>query len=330
MAWTVVGTAGFSTASGASTETKTLPGTPADGDIVVIPVSHNAGGAFAGGGPNSGEGYTELYNSGTADPNTRVYYKVLTSAETEVVIDQVDGRAQAGCIGVYRSTTGIDSETVIDATRTLNDGPNGDPNPESYTTVTDGALRIITGHVDDDAAATDVAAPSGFSDVVAGDTGGGGNDATTMMASREEATAGALDPDAFDVPNGDDNWRATHFAIRPASGGGAASVAVPNANTVTVQGQAPTITAAQPASVTVPSANTALVTLGTPSVSTEGAASVNALSASATLSVLAPDAQASAPGEAISGVNLGKGLSYTEGVVDERYDVGGKGTNEEA
>ncbi len=88
------------------------------------------------------------------------------------------------------------------------------PNPPSHTTVTNNAMRVIAGVIDDDEIESSVTAPSGFSDLIVEEDSGSGTGGTAMMAFKLEATAGALDPDAFGG-TGSDPWWSLHMSFRP-------------------------------------------------------------------------------------------------------------------
>lgn len=85
------------------------------------------------------------------------------------------------------------------------------PNPPSHTTVTANALRVITGHIDDD----DTSGWSLSGWTVISEGVGGGRNATVALGYKLAPTAGAENPSAFSGSANDD-WAATHFSLRPA------------------------------------------------------------------------------------------------------------------
>jgi hypothetical protein len=223
MAITRVGsakTAGFS----ATTFDITLPGTPAENDIVVaVAVSENGMQKSNGLGGIASAGYTDLvYVNAASAFSYEVAWKRLGASPDSVCTFYgllVAGRGAPAAVVVYR---GVDTVTAIDAAIQEATNTTGLPDPPSYTTVTNNAWRIVVGALNDkdETAAT---APATFGNIVAQEsTDGDAVGCTLMVADREEATAGALNPDAFGGTESDD-WWAGHFALRPAAaaaGGG--------------------------------------------------------------------------------------------------------------
>jgi hypothetical protein len=222
VAWSRVGALEIEVAIGASTESKTLPGTPLEDDIVILllgcddnlstAVPHAGG---ADGGVDT-TGYIGLHTSSSANPGQQLSYKLMGSTpDSSVVIEQDGTRIISGCLQVWRETTdGIDTANPIDNSVSTATGGSGAPNSPSHTTLTDNALRVICGIQDDDNVRPSVAAPSGYTNLTRAETssaGGAGN--TTMMASKTEATAGSDDPAVWSAAS--DAWFACHFALRP-------------------------------------------------------------------------------------------------------------------
>lgn len=226
MAITVVGSVGFEIEAGSSTEAISIPGTLAQNDIVQVAVCTDdeiASPVAAGtGGIASGQSYTDIYfsvdGSGSkANPGHHVAYKRMGgSPDSTVTINQVSAKKQAGTIYVLR---GVDTTTALDATPTHNAlNSNGAPDPPSITTVTANAMVVVIGLLDDDDVASSVTAPSGYTNLIAGDTAQGSTSvgATSMVASKIIATAGVEAPAAFGGGLSDNN-RTITVAYRPSA-----------------------------------------------------------------------------------------------------------------
>ncbi|MCR4330831.1 MAG: hypothetical protein NUV49_03045, partial [Patescibacteria group bacterium] len=193
-----------------SNEDITLPGVLAAGDIVLVGAASDG----AIGGQLTTSGYALIDNHTGSSAGSLLGWKRMGSTpDTVVNFNNADNsQVVAVVIQVWR---GVDSVTAIDATPVLATGASGDPNPGSFTTVTANTLRVIWGALDDDDVASGLTAPSGFENLIAGDTGQSstGAGATAMLASRLEPNAGANNPDAFGT-SGDDQSRTYHFALR--------------------------------------------------------------------------------------------------------------------
>lgn len=225
MAWTLVGELAFTVSEGAGTEDKTLPGSPVEGDVVIVMLAgDNAIGTDSGSGIVT-SGYDRFLLSSDNSPGRQAGLKVLGSTpDTVVTLDQPTAglKPYAGLLQVWR---GVDTGTPIDDTPTSATGGTGAPDAPSFATVTDGALRVLLGFLDDDDSAGASSAPSGYTDFLASDTGGS-TGATVMIASKVATTAGAEDPGAFTSTS--DAWAAVHFALRPAAGGGSEDALLAN------------------------------------------------------------------------------------------------------
>lgn len=223
MAITFPAIKGFTVAIGSGTQVENLPGTPQENDIAVVVLS--ADGAIdpsAGneGGINTGQSYNNISSpTGSGVPGRQVAWKRLGSGETTVTINRWDtaglGGTQAGLILLVR---GVDTTTALDVTPPAEaTGVTGSPDPPAITPVTDGAAIVITGELDDDAAASGAGAPTNYTGTfLAQDTGVADDNATSFIAARVLATAAAEDPGAF-TSGGSDQWAASTIAFRPAA-----------------------------------------------------------------------------------------------------------------
>jgi len=190
----------------------TLPGTPAQNDIVVVVLASD----FRDGHAIAEADYNTLNSN--QDPGCTIAWKRQgASPDTAVTIGAAGGagRVASAIAVVYR---GVDTVTAMDAADVDSNAASGDPDCGSLTTVTDGAVRVICAAVEAEEFDDTAAAPSGFGNLVAKDTVDQGIfGATALTADKTEATAGALDPAAFTGGAGTGAWRATHLALRPAA-----------------------------------------------------------------------------------------------------------------
>ena len=199
----------FTIDAGTSTESKALPAGTTTNDVVIIGLVSDFD--ISGGGINT-SGYNTISSVGaSATPSYLLTYKVMgVTPDTTVVINQVSGVPQAGVLQVWRS---IDTTISRDNSGGENQdsGAVGMPNPGASTSVTNNALIMITGFLDDDNAVTGSSAPSGYDNLSASENG-----ATVFMASKILVTAGSTgDPDAFGG-TGTDSWYAYTMSWRPA------------------------------------------------------------------------------------------------------------------
>lgn len=215
MAWSLVGQTTGNCPDG-STLNVNLPGSPQEGDVVIVVQSSDAQI-----NPGIGtSGYTTVMgDTANADPGHHIAYKAMGSTPDSVVqLDNTSGgEYTAAVIQVWR---GADLTTPVDVTpTTATSTANANPNPPSITTQTDGCLIIICGVLDDDNVAGSMSPPSGFTNFLDHDSIGTPppDNSTSMIASMEQITAGTIDPGAFTGSN--DAWAAATIALRPASGG---------------------------------------------------------------------------------------------------------------
>ena len=145
-------------------------------------------------------------------PEHRLAYKVMGATPDTIIAIQGQRRHET-CV-VMQVWRGVDTTTPIDATEQLDSGSSGMPAPPNYTTVTNSALLIVCGALDDINIASSVTAPSGYSNLLTEDAPVG-DGSTIMLASKIVSTAGSETPNAFGG-GGSDDWLATTFALRPA------------------------------------------------------------------------------------------------------------------
>ena len=225
MAISYLATAEFVQPTGSGSDTISLPGTPAEDDIVVVVRASDrslTNGTFVT------SGYTSVYSNGSTNtPAARADYKRMgATPDTDVEINRPNDSRET--CGIIQTFSGVDTTTAIDATAANDNGGTGLPDPPSYTTVTDDALRIIAGYLDDEAGDGNFSAPAGYSNLADKDTDVTGTTAASVMiASKAAGTAGAENPAAFTTSGSEnDSWFAIHFALRPAAGGGGQTISV--------------------------------------------------------------------------------------------------------
>ncbi len=225
MGFTKVGQAAFTLAVGTGTEDKTIPGSLLENDVVFLGVASDSNVRFA---DIASAGWTEIEDSTNTGPGMMLACKRMGAVPDSVVTITRD--PVSICAVAMQVWRGVDATTMFDApVAEASSGLNGDPDPPSITTVTDGALVLVVGTWDDDDAASSVVAPSGYGDLLAADTGQSSTSAgaTIAFASRIVATAGTEDPGVI-VSDAHDLWYAATIALRPAAdpGGATGDVAV--------------------------------------------------------------------------------------------------------
>src|SRR3990167_10732011 len=167
MAFIKVNETTFTIAAGTGSESETLPGPPAAGDLVIIAMASDSTMTSDG---ISTAGYQNIEYVNNAAPGHQVAYKVMGSTpDTTVTILQNGTSMAAGVIQVWRGQ----NPTVLDVASTVATGSSGDPDSPSITTSTGGALVFSVGLLDDDDAASGASAPAGYTDFLAADTGQG-------------------------------------------------------------------------------------------------------------------------------------------------------------
>jgi hypothetical protein len=210
LAWTLVGETTFNIQDNGVNQNVSLPGTPAEDDIVIY--AHCSDGAVSPGVQTAG--YTDILTDHAAtNPGRESGYKIMgATPDANITFNQTaGGEYTAGVLQIWRD---VDTSTPIDNTPTTANSGSGMPDPPSFTTLTNGALVIAIGLLDDDNVAASVTAPAGYGDLLANDNTANGDNATSMIASFEKAVAGAEDPAAFGG-DGTDDWYAVTFALRP-------------------------------------------------------------------------------------------------------------------
>ncbi len=217
--WTLVAQSTFKVAAGSGSQTITIPGSPLEDDIVIVCMASDVIISRAADGGGVEVAWTdEIWNSDGPgaghNPAALIVSKRMGSTpDTSFDCFRQTTRVQAGLIQIWRGahTTTLLDMALLYAFNTINY-----PNAPANTTVTDDALRVIVGFLDDDDDAANATPPSGYTDFLAMDTEQSSTiaGATVMIASKVEPTAGVATPDTFTGSANDNNY-CVHIAFRP-------------------------------------------------------------------------------------------------------------------
>jgi hypothetical protein len=209
VAWTKVGQTTATLPIDGEPHDVTLPGTPAQNDIVLVAFGSDGDGDIA----ISTSNYSTI---ATATNDWALAYKIL-GASPDTVVTLTSGWAKVGAV-LVQVWRGVDTTTPLDGvTATTASGSSGMPDAAAISPNTSGALCFAFGYLDDDDAAASVTAPSGYSNLVAADTGQASTTAgaTVVLASKEITTTD--NPAAFGG-TGSDAWAARTFVLKPGGG----------------------------------------------------------------------------------------------------------------
>lgn len=214
-----------------------------DGDLVVAIVGKfdDDGGDFSG---PTGWTLTDQQTSTTGDDQRSCYaYKYLTDVASEPTTWDFSVTVTDPKGAVVAAFRGVDSTTPIDATATTTLGTS-DMNPAApdITTVTNGAFVVVMVTLVNGTAVLGYTggAPSGFT--LADDVGvdNGTAEFFAALAYKEQASAGLVSPGVWtNTGSGTPEWSSRSIALKPATAGGDATIAVPAA-TVSVAAAVPT------------------------------------------------------------------------------------------
>ena len=217
MGWSKVGEAA---AAWASTDGDpfgiSLPGTPTQGDLVVVQFCQdnmsltNSGATTA----INTSGYTNIGVSFSAHlPDWQVAYKILGASPDGSVSMIGTGHSllnHCAIVQVWRSTVAasiqLDAVSASAAT-----GTSGMPDPPAAT-VSANSLVFAAGFLDDDNAASGSSAPSGYSNFVPVEAGSNAEDSCSAFLASKIGSAGSENPGAFSG-SGSDNWVAVTFSF---------------------------------------------------------------------------------------------------------------------
>ncbi len=211
--WSLVGSVAADMSDGLAEQSVSLPGGTAENDIVIVAIA-------ADGNDNlwvTTSGYTTLWSSGVTQPTSYGSYKIMGSTpDTIVDIDRHVAFKQAAVVQVWR---GVNTSSPIDVVsgHVQDSSPSNTMTFLSRTTVSNDALRIIVGHLDDDDTTVNTIS-SGYTNLVQAAVGTDDvTGATVFMASKIEELAGAATPGSTTM-NSVDRWYTAHFALEQSTG----------------------------------------------------------------------------------------------------------------
>jgi hypothetical protein len=213
MAFSIVGSTSQVIALGAGPENITLPGTPAEDDIVILVIACDT---VVGASTIATTGYTAILNTADVLPGRRVAYKFMgATPDTVVAINQSGSRERACLVQVWR---GVDTVDPIDVAWTEATGSSDSPDPPQISNATD-ALVFAVEMLDDDENVTVSTWPTNYTNQEEETgVGVGAISASCAMASREPGST-PENPSAYTLSDTDD-WAAGTFSLNPAAAAG--------------------------------------------------------------------------------------------------------------
>ena len=209
MAWSLVGTpVGVAIAAGTGTQSITLPGPPAITDLVLVATSGDISCADSIGSA----GYTVPENGTGANPGANFGYKVLTTAETAVLINKHATVLKSCVVQVWR---GGNYSSILDQSITVaGSGNSANPDATAIVTQNANALVVCIAHLDDDDSTVDTW-PANYTNGTSANTGQSSTTvgSTTAICSRVITNAGSEDPGAFTMSSSD-TWDCVAISFR--------------------------------------------------------------------------------------------------------------------
>jgi hypothetical protein len=156
------------------------------------------------------------YTAGQAGTSNSVNYRWARKFMPATPDTTITGLSSTAAIHIAMVFRRVNTTTPLDATSpTIATNTAGMPNSRSITTVTNNAMVVSIGYLDDDVIASAVTAPTNYTLARAAQYGSAGAGGTVMAAYRIRTTAGAEDPGAFGG-GGTDSWVGATIALRPA------------------------------------------------------------------------------------------------------------------
>lgn len=198
-------TVGTPTTKGPTGTTMTVPSGLQEGDVVFVMLFSDFNVT-----PAAPTGF-ENGQYGSNDIDWGWFYKVMGATPiTSVSLTHSSCQYTSGICFALR---GIDPANVLDvATPSRAIGSSGMPNAPSITPITDGAMVLAFGFLDDDLVTA--TAPSGYTMIKYHQEDNAFFRSTAMVAYKILASAGAEDPGVFGG-GGSDAWVACSCAVRP-------------------------------------------------------------------------------------------------------------------
>jgi hypothetical protein len=202
-----------------------IPGTSAtvnyspalqEGDVIVLLRANDN--AKLGGSDPSTSGFTLVLEDLSSGPNYWFEYKVQgPTPDTSQEILNIRTDAASGTAALLFVLRGVNTSNVLDVT-TVTTAPGGTGStvtPDPITTVTDNALVMAVGMLDDATTNTVTAFPAGYTDTAQQTATGGGDDCLIGAGFKLVSTAGTETPGAFTFSKSDGR-RSITAAFRPA------------------------------------------------------------------------------------------------------------------
>ena len=187
-----------------------LPTGLQEGDVLIAAIvcDQGLGSDFTQANP----GWIEILDAGGSGPGHEVAVKQMSSTpDSTASLTRNSGKVHAYLFQAFR---GADNSVALDNGSNAANGSSGMPNPPSHTPLTDGALIVAIGLVDDIDAST-ASAMTGYSNFLhQGGEASPGASCGVMIASKTLATAAAENPGAF-AGSDSETWRAVTFSLRP-------------------------------------------------------------------------------------------------------------------
>lgn len=218
MSISIIGTPQAGSAINGGNVTLTFSTTPSQNDMALVIVGTTAQDEVAPGVSTSG--YTTLAThtgSGGGKPGIAVLYKVMGASPDSNVVCTGDGHFGTGTCAVAYILREIDTSTPSDQTpTTAGESSGANPDPAAITTQTDEAwvFACACSTVYDTSPGT-ISGYSNHYSAAADDT----RDTSICVGTKEVATAGSEDPDAFSSWSSG-FWYTITVAIRPAGAAG--------------------------------------------------------------------------------------------------------------
>ena len=176
-------------------------------DIVIVHIAADSSGI---GAPTPAT-YTKRFDNGSFGIAAECWYKFMGATPDTTMTLAGSGNKETAIVTVWR---GVDTTTPFDVSDTSANSGSGLPNSPSLTTVTAGAMRVISGFLDDDLAV--FTAPSGYTLADTWNLDESIYRQSVCVAYAPAPTAGADNPAVFGADTGNDSWYAYHQALRPA------------------------------------------------------------------------------------------------------------------
>ena len=222
MAWNLEGTTNYkaSGSSGSTAEDFTLPGTPAEGDLVIVTIVADSTMIYPAGNVNS-SGWTLAFIPDSSSPSSQVWWKEMgATPDTVINIQQEGSSILNGCIQTWSGGSSGDmlDAAAVSASGSSEDG-GSDPDPAQITTDSDNALVFAIAFLDDDNSSVNTW-PTGYTNGESSDAGTAeANHSSSFVSSKIVTSAGAENPNVYELAD-DDGWHCCTISFTEGAGGG--------------------------------------------------------------------------------------------------------------